>query len=78
MKAVTLERFKTFDPCWMETEDGRRRLEKIVSRKAEWTALDVLNLEEVSSCDRLQIVLRDDFVTKKSLPNSHAGARNTH
>lgn len=62
MKTVTLEEFKTFDPCWMKTEEGTARLEKIGSRKKEWTALDVLRLEEVSAEDRLWAVLREEFV----------------
>ena len=67
MKTVTLEQFKTFDPCWMETEDGRRRLEKIGNRKEEWTALDVLNLEEVGFASRLWAVLREEFIPAKIL-----------
>lgn len=62
MKTVTLEEFKTFNPCWMKTEEGTARLEKIGSRKKEWTALDVLRLEEVSAEDRLWAVLREEFV----------------
>ena len=67
MKTVTLEEFKTFNPCWMETEEGTARLEKIGSRKKEWTALDVLRLEEVSAEDRLWAVLREEFVPAHTL-----------
>lgn len=69
MKAVTLERFKEFDPCWLKTKEGRNCLEEIGSRKAEWTALDVLNLEEVNPFDRLWAVLRKDFISSKTLYN---------
>ena len=67
MKTVTLEEFKAFGPCWMETEEGTARLEEIGSRKKEWTALDVLRLEEVSVEDRLWAVLREEFVPARTL-----------
>ena len=67
MKTVTLEEFKTFNPCWMGTEEGTARLEEIGSRKKEWTALDVLRLEEVSVEDRLWAVLREEFVPARTL-----------
>ena len=63
MKTVTLEEFKTFEPCWMETAEGTARLEKIGSRKKEWTALDVLRLEAVGAEDRLWAVLREESVS---------------
>ena len=69
MKTVTLEQFKTFEPCWLETEEGRKRLEEIGSRKEEWTAIDVLNLEEVSLVNRLWSVLREEFISNKVLRN---------
>ena len=67
MKTVTLEEFKTFEPCWMETAEGTARLEKIGSRKKEWTALDVLRLEAVSTEDRLWAVLREEFIPANTL-----------
>lgn len=67
MKTVTLEEFKTFDPCWMESKEGTARLEEIGSRKKEWTALDVLRLEEVSPEDRLWAVLRKEFIPARTL-----------
>ena len=62
MKTVTLAQFKTFNPCWLETEKGRKRLEEIGSRKDEWTALDVLDLKDISFEDRLWAVLREEFI----------------
>lgn len=67
MKTVTLEEFKTFEPCWMETAEGTARLEEIGSRKKEWTALDVLRLEAVSAEDRLWAVLREEFIPARTL-----------
>ena len=64
MKTVTLEQFLTFGPCWLEKEGGRERLERIASRKKEWTALDVLRLpdDEVTPADKLWAVLREEFI----------------
>ena len=67
MKTVTLEQFLTFNPCWLEEEGGEERLREIGSRKKEWTALDVLALEEVRAEDRLWAVLREDFMSKNGL-----------
>lgn len=62
MKTVTLEQFKKFGPCWLETEEGAERLERIGKLKAEWTALDVLDLVDVSAEDKLWAVLREEFI----------------
>ena len=67
MKTVTLEQFLTFNPCWLDEEGGEARLREIGLRKNEWTALDVLALEEVSADDRLWAVLREDFLSKNTL-----------
>ena len=29
MKTVTLKEFKKFEPCWLETAEGRRKLKRI-------------------------------------------------
>ena len=57
----------TFNPCWLDEEGGEARLREIGLRKNEWTALDVLALEEVSAGDRLWAVLREDFLSKNTL-----------
>lgn len=69
MKTVTLEEFKRFGPCWLETPEGRKKLEAIGGRKEAWTALDVLDLpeEEVSSEDKLWAVLRPEFIPEETL-----------
>ena len=64
MKTVTVEKFLTFKPCWLDEEGGEERLREIGSRKKEWTAMDVLELEEVIAEDRLWAVLREDFISK--------------
>ena len=69
MKTVTLKQFLTFGPCWLNTESGRERLERIAARKKEWTALDVLRLpdKKVSPKDKLWAVLREEFIDARTL-----------
>lgn len=67
MKTVTYQQFLKFNPCWQydKDKDKAAKLEEIGRRKAEWTALDVLDLpdEEVSPEDKLWAVLREEFVS---------------
>ena len=62
MKTVTVEQFKSFRPCWLETAEGRKRFARIAAIRDEWTALDVLNLPGVSAADKLWSVLREEFI----------------
>ena len=62
MKTVTVEQFKSFRPCWLETAEGRKRFARIAAIRDEWTALDVLNLPNVSAADKLWSVLREEFI----------------
>ena len=62
MKTVTPEQFKGFGPCWLEDAAGRERFASIAALRAEWTALDVLNLPDVSATDKLWSVLREEFI----------------
>ena len=62
MKTVTVEQFKSFRPCWLETAEGREKLARIAAIRNEWTALDVLNLQDVSAQDKLWSVLREEFI----------------
>ena len=62
MKTVTPEEFKEFGPCWLKTVEGREKLARIAAIKNEWTALDVLNLPNVSAQDKLWSVLREEFI----------------
>ncbi len=62
MKTVTVEQFKKFRPCWLETAEGRAKLARIAAIRDEWTALDVLNLPDVSADDKLWSVLREEFI----------------
>ena len=62
MKTITVEQFKSFRPCWLETAEGREKFARIASIRNEWTALDVLNLPDVSVQDKLWSVLREEFI----------------
>ena len=62
MKTVTVGQFKSFRPCWLETAEGRKRFARIAAIRDEWTALDVLNLPNVSAADKLWSVLREEFI----------------
>ena len=69
MKSLTLEQIKELGPCWLETAEGREKFRRIGSRKDQWTALDVLELpeEEVKAADKLWLVLREDFLSARTL-----------
>lgn len=62
MKTVTIEQFKKFGPCWLETREGRKRFAKVAALHDEWTAYDVLALPDVSVEDKLWSVLREEFI----------------
>ena len=62
MKTVTVEQFRKFGPCWLETAEGRGKFARIAAIKNEWTALDVLNLLDVSVQDKFWSVLREEFI----------------
>lgn len=62
MKTVTVEQFMKFGPCWLETVEGRKKLARIAAIKNEWTALDVLNLPNISAQDKFWSVLREEFI----------------
>ena len=62
MKTVTVEQFKSFRPCWLETAKGREKFARIAAIRDEWTALDVLNLPDISAHDKLWSVLREEFI----------------
>lgn len=67
MKTVTVEQFRKFGPCWLETVEGRGKFARIAAIKNEWTALDVLNLPDVSAQDKLWSVLREEFIEAPTL-----------
>ena len=67
MKKVTVEQFKSFGPCWLETAEGRKKFRRIAAIRKEWTALDVLALPDVDAADKLWAVLRPEFLPDEIL-----------
>ena len=69
MKSISLEKFKGFRPCWLETAAGARRLEEIGSRKERWTAMDILGLpeSEVSAEDKIWAVTKAEIIEEEKL-----------
>ena len=63
MKTVTYEEFLDFRPCWMDKKGGTARVKAYFDRfGGSMTALDILNLDGVSAEDKLQAVLREEFI----------------
>ena len=62
MKIVTLKQFLTFRPCYTE-----KQIKAIAGDKAEWSAMDVLNLDDIPAADRLWAVLREEFIPAEIL-----------
>lgn len=63
MKTVTYEEFLDFDPCWLDEEGGAERIKAYFDRfGGSMSALDILNLDDVSAADKLWSVLREEFI----------------
>lgn len=62
MKTVNYEQFVKFNPCWLNNENGRRRLKRYAAKKTDWSAIDILKLNRVPAEDRLWAVLREELV----------------
>lgn len=67
LPVVTPDEFRRLGPCWFETEEGRARYERIAAQRAKWSALDVLDLGDVSARDKLWSVLREEFLPEMLL-----------
>ena len=63
MKTVTYEEFLEFGPCWLEYKGGAERIKAYFDRfGGRMSALDILNLDDVSAEDKLWSVLREEFI----------------
>ena len=62
MKTITYDEFITFEPCWLETPQGRRRLKYYAKKQKRWSALDILALKRVPAGDRLWAVLQAELI----------------
>ena len=66
MKTITYEDFVSFEPCWLIYEEERNehadQLAGYRAMRDEWSALDILRLDEVDAEDRLWLVLREELI----------------
>ena len=65
---VTLDEFLSFNPCWRNSEQGRRRLRyyaRKLGRSAD--ALEILALRRIPAEERLWAVLRAEFIPDRIL-----------
>ena len=66
MKTITYEDFVSFKPCWLTDDEERdEHADQLAGYRAmrdEWSALDILRLDEVDAEDRLWLVLREELI----------------
>ena len=62
MKTITYEEFLDFDPCYLGDPDRKALMDSIAQRQDRWTALDILELEEIPDEDKLWAVLREELI----------------
>ena len=66
MKTITYEDFVSFNPCWLTDEEERdehaAQLAKYRAMRDEWSAIDILRLDEVDAEDQLWLVLREELI----------------
>lgn len=66
MKTITYEDFVSFKPCWLNDGETRikhaAQLARYRAMRDEWSAIDILRLDEVDAEDRLWLVLREELI----------------
>ena len=66
MKTITYEDFVRFKPCWLTNDEERDEHADQIARyramRDEWSAIDILRLDEVDAEDRLWLVLREELI----------------
>ena len=66
MKTITYDDFVSFSPCWLTDDEERdEHADQLAGYRAmrdEWSALDILRLDEVDAEDRLWLVLREELI----------------
>ena len=71
MKTITYEDFVSFKPCWLTNDEERDehadQLARYRAMRDEWSALDILRLDEVDAEDRLWLVLREELIDAQIL-----------
>lgn len=62
MKTITYEQFLEFDPCYLYDPEKKALMESIAQRREHWSAMDILELENIPAADRLWAVLREELI----------------
>ena len=62
MKTITYEQFLEFDPCYLYDPEKKALMESIAQRQEHWSAMDILELENIPAADRLWAVLREELI----------------
>ena len=67
MKSITYAEFLDFGPCYLGDPDRKALMDSIAQRQDRWTALDILELEEIPDEDKLWCVLRKELIEPEKL-----------
>ena len=67
MKTITYEEFLEFGPCYLDDPKEKALMDSIAQRQDRWTALDILELEEIPDADKLWCVLREELIEPEKL-----------
>ena len=66
MKTITYEDFVRFKPCWLIDEETRikhaAQLARYRKMRDEWSAIDILRLDDVDAEDLMWLVLREELI----------------
>lgn len=62
MKTITYEQFLEFDPCYLYDPEKKALMESIAQRQEHWSAMDILEMENIPAEDRLWAVLREELI----------------
>lgn len=62
MKTITYEQFLEFDPCYLYDPEKKALMESIAQRREHWSAMDILELDEIPAEDRLWAVLWEALI----------------
>jgi len=62
MKTITYEQFISFKPCWLGDDKLMAKVKAYAKLKPEWSALDILALEDEKPADKLWLVLREQLI----------------
>ena len=62
MKSITYAEFLKFNPCYLHDPKEKALMDSIAQRQDRWTALDILELEEIPDEDKLWAVPREELI----------------